>query len=313
VKVAVYLAIALVGHAFLVRECVVAKGEAARAAANFPAELTQWAPRRGNPVLTAGGAGHWDAKIRERGWIVREGDVYRMWFTGYDGSEHGMRRLGYACSTDGLHWKRWPTNPLARDHWVEDMMVVKRGGTYFMFAEGGDHNHAVMLTSPDGICWNWKGPLDVRLTDGNTRAKTPCGTPTIWIEDGKWYLFYERGDRGVWLAATRDVCTQVWVNVQDEPVLVPGPAAYDKELIALNQVIKHRGAYYAFYHGSGVGEPRTWNTNIARSSDLVNWQKYPGNPLFNQNKSSGIVVHDGRGYRLYTMHERVDVFCPAVR
>jgi hypothetical protein len=178
-----------------------------------------------------------------------------------------------------------------------------------MFAEGRDDNHAVMLTSADRVHWNWEGPLDIRLADGKSPSKRPCGTPTVWIENGTWYLFYEYLDLGVWLAKTSDVCSKVWVNVQDEPVLVPGPAAYDKQLIALNQIIRYRGAYYALYHGSGDGEPRTWNTNIARSTDLVHWQKYSGNPLIEQNKSSGMLVPDGHGYRLYTMHDQVDVFC----
>jgi hypothetical protein len=101
----------------------------------------------------------------------------------------------------------------------------------------------------------------------------------------------------------------VWTNVQDEPVLAPGPAAYDKEMIALNQIIKYENAYYAFYHGSGdTASPRRWNTNIARSCDLIHWEKYAGNPLVEDNKSSGIVVPVGRGFRLYTMHDQVDVF-----
>ena len=29
-----------------------------------------------------------------------------------------------------------------------------------------------------------------------------------------------------------------------------------------------------------------------------------------ENKSSGILVHDGKQYRLYTMHDRVDVYFP---
>ncbi|HEY3394880.1 MAG TPA: hypothetical protein VGK58_19405, partial [Lacipirellulaceae bacterium] len=38
------------------------------------------------------------------------------------------------------------------------------------------------------------------------------------------------------------------------------------------------------------------------------WQKYSGNPIVEDNKSSGIIVLDGQAYRLYTMHEQVDVF-----
>ncbi len=276
--------------------------------AEFPQSLVNWVPLPGNPVFIAEGPGHWDVKIRERGWILREGDAYHLWFTGYDGTREGIKLLGYATSTDGLKWTRSGENPLVRDHWVEDIMVVKHGGTYYMFAEGRNNNHAELLTSKDRVNWKWEGPLDVRLADGKQRVDDPCGTPTVWVENDTWHLFYERHDLGVWMATTKDPLSRVWVNVQDEPVLSPGPAAYDKEMIAMNQVIQQDGAYFAFYHGSGETTPRMWNTNIARSTDLIHWQKFPRNPLVENNKSSGIVVPDGPGFRLYTMHNQIDVF-----
>ncbi|MCI0333187.1 MAG: glycosylase [Planctomycetes bacterium] len=285
-----------------------AQSQAFATACEFPPELVDWAPRAGNPVFTAEGPGHWDVKIRERGWILREGDTYHLWFTGYDGSRDGVKKLGYATSPDGIGWTRSADNPLISDHWVEDMMVVKHGDTYYMFAEGNDNKYSVMLTSKDRVNWEWAGQLDVRFADGKRPVDEAVGTPTVWIENGTWYLFYERGDKGVWLATSKDVRSKVWTNVQDAPVLALGPADYDKDMIALNQIIKHRGAYFALYHGSGTELPRTWNTNIARSSDLVHWQKYSSNPLVEDNKSSGIVVPCGRGYRLYTMHDQVDVF-----
>jgi hypothetical protein len=275
----------------------------------FPPELINWSPRPGNPVFTAEGPGHWDAKIRERGWILRYRETWHLWFTGYDGSRDGLKRLGHAASPDGIRWTRSEKNPLSGEHWVEDMMVVRRGDTYYMFAEGTQNQFSVMLTSKNGVDWKWRGRLEVRMTDGKRPVDAPVGTPTVWIENDKWYLFYERSDKGVWLATTKDVDSKVWTDVQEEPVLALGPAAYDKEMIALNQVIKYKGTYYAFYHGSGDSvSPRSWNTNIARSTDLVHWEKYSGNPLVEDNKSSGIVVPIGRGFRLYTMHDQVDVY-----
>jgi len=274
----------------------------------FPIELTHWTPRPGKPVFVAREPGNWDAKIRERGWILRNGDAYHLWFTGYDGTRSGLKRLGHATSRDGIHWRRTPENPLSGDQWVEDMMVVRHAGTYYMFAEGIENKLSVMLTSMNGIDWTWQGPLDVRMADGKRTVNEPVGTPTVWVENGTWYLFYERLDQGVWLATTHNVDQKIWTNVRDEPVLVPGPAAYDKQLIALNQIIKRDGIYYAYYHGSGDSMPRTWNTNIARSRDLLHWEKYSGNPLVEDNKSSGIVVHTDDGLRLYTMHDQVDVF-----
>jgi hypothetical protein len=150
--------------------------------------------------------------------------------------------------------------------------------------------------------------VDIRLADAVHEAPRPCGTPTVWIENEVWYLFYEWHDRGVWLAASRDPTSRVWINVRDEPVLVPGPAEYDAEMIAVDQVVKRGDEYFAFYHGCGKELPRVWNTHIARSRDLVHWQKFTGNPIIAGNRSSGIVVPDDHGLRLYTMHDQVDLF-----
>ena len=58
---------------------------------------------------------------------------------------------------------------------------------------------------------------------------------------------------------------------------------------------------------------KKWATGVATSTDLIHWEKYPGNPLqpVEENKSSGIVVHDGRQFRFYTMHPEVYLHLPA--
>lgn len=289
---------------------VLAAGMAVHAAEPFPAELTQFRPVEFNPVFAAGGEGAWDAKIRERGWILREPTGWRMWYTGYDGTREGRRRLGYATSPDGITWSRHPGNPLDPVHWIEDVCIVPHEGTLYMFAEG-EQDRAHLLTSRDGLRWQRVGPLDVRHKNGQPISDGPYGTPTVWLENGLWNLFYERGDRGVWLARSTDL--KSFVHVQEEPVLSPGPDAYDQDLIAMNQIVRHDGRYYAVFHGTKkspvAGQPNLWATGLAVSSDLVHWQKYAGNPLrpIEENKSSGLLFPDGPGFRLYTMHGKVDI------
>lgn len=282
----------------------------------FPSELTQFVPSDRNPVFTAEGDGHWDVKIRERGWILREGDQWKMWFTGYDGTRPGQKKLGYATSNDGFVWKRNAQNPVYSERWVEDVCVVPYNGLYYMFAEGAE-DRAQLLTSRDGIDWKRVGHLDVRQVNGEPISDGPYGTPTAWFEDGRWNLFYERGDRGIWLARSND--TKIFTNVDDEPVLKPGPEEYDQDQIAMNQIIRHHGRYFAVYHGakkpSDPKQPSLWATGLATSTDLIHWKKYSGNPLrpIAENKSSGLLIFDGEQFRLYTMHNQVDVYLPPVK
>lgn len=279
----------------------------------FPTDLTHFEPITANPVFTAEGEGHWDVKIRERGWIIYDGNRWRMWYTGYDGTRPGQKMLGYATSKDGIAWTPHPHNPIYRQHWVEDVCIIPHDGTLYMFAEG-EGDRAQLLTSQDGLAWTRIGQLDIRKVNGEPISEGPFGTPTAWHENGIWNLFYERGDKGIWLARSKDL--KVFTNAQDEPLIIPGPDEFDHDLIAMNQIVKHAGRYYAVIHGSkkpaDPTQPSLWATGLATSTDLIHWTKYPENPLrpISENKSSGLLIHDGEQFRFYTMHGKVDVHFP---
>lgn len=275
----------------------------------FPRGLVAWTPLAGNPVFQGAGGDAWDRKIRERGFILVEGGTYHLWYTGYNDDRSPTRFLGHATSPDGLRWSRDPANPVFRGSWTEDVFVVRQDGRYLMFAEG-KNDVAHQLTSTDRVHWTDVGSLDVRKTDGTPIKPGPYGTPTVWFEDGTYYLFYERGDRGVWLASSKDRVT--WFNVLDTPVLAMGPDPYDRYAVAVNQVVKCDGAYYAFYHANAHQPWKDWTSNIARSRDLVHWEKYPGNPIVGDNCSSPVLVTTPEGDRLYTMHPVVKAYQPAV-
>lgn len=278
----------------------------------FPSKLVAFEPYASNPVFAGTDTDTWDKLIRERGFILFEDNIYKMWYTGYNKDRAQECFLGYATSTDGENWERYPENPIYDAKWTEDVHVVKEGDSYYMYAEGDD-DVAHLLTSVDGIQWEEQGNLKILTTNGDTLSG-PYGTPTAWIEDGEWYLFYERTDTAVWLAKSSDKIT--WTNVQDEPVLAPGPDRYDIGAVAADQIIKYNGKYYMYYHATSRLDwqktnrpgPVTWNSNVAMSTDLIHWTKYPGNPLVEGDHSSPVIVFDGEKPTLFTMHPSVFKF-----
>lgn len=277
---------------------------------DFPKALVDFQPNPDRVVFSGTGQSNdWDQKIRERGFILFEEGQYKMWYTGYNRSLDSKMKLGYATSSDGIEWKRYSDQPIYDTRWTEDMFVLKENGKYYMFAEGeGDVAH--LLTSHDGIQWTSEGDLIIYSTTGE-KIVPPYGTPTIWIENGTWYLFYEKIDMGIWLATSSDLIH--WNNVQDEPVLSLGPEPYDQAAVAANQVVKHEGYYYMYYHATDNEEwikpksskPVIWTSNIARSKDLIHWEKYKGNPIISGDFSSPILVGNGDQLNLYTMHDQV--------
>jgi hypothetical protein len=276
----------------------------APAALEFPKELVQFKAISEKPVFTGTGQETWDKQIRERGFILKEGKQYHLWYTGYSPASP-LKLLGYATSKDGLVWQRTSSQSIHPGQWVEDVCVLRWKGNYYMFAEGeGDIAH--MLISKDRVHWEEQGNLDIRMRDGSPIKPGPYGTPTVFRAKGLWHLFYERDDRGIWLATSTDLKT--WTNVQDAPIISMGPDAYDAFAVAMNQVIYYKGLYYGFYHASAFKDWHEWSTNVAVSADLIHWKKYDQNPILGLNQSSGMVLKNGRGFRLYTMHRKVMVY-----
>jgi hypothetical protein len=276
---------------------------------SFPEELVDFGPASRDPLFAGGGPQSWDRDLRERGWIMQESGRWHLWYTGSNLDRSPRRYLGYATGVDGLNWVRSDANPLLRDAWVEDVCIVRRGGCLVMFAEG-ERDVAHWLTSTDRLHWRLQGPVDIRLADGRPIPDGPRGTPAVWFERGTWHLFYERRDAGVWLATSRDL--RRFTNVSDDPVLHCGPDAYDRHLIAMDQILRFRGRYYAYYHASGRQQGGEWSTCIATSVDLMHWEKYAGNPVLpvdpaHPGRSSATLVHDGTRHRLYTTHPDVRV------
>ncbi|MFM7244318.1 MAG: glycosylase [Planctomycetaceae bacterium] len=288
-------------------------GAATRAAGDdVPGALTAFGPVSSAPLFTGGGPDAWDRDLRERGWILRHGGRWHLWYTGSNPDRDPVRRLGHATSPDGLTWRR-PAGPLLSDRWIEDVCVAAtrtRGGETFLMVAEGTHDIAHVLVSRDLRSWRPCGPLDIRLTSGAAISDGPRGTPTLWVERGLLHLYYERFDDGVWLATSRDGRT--FTNVRDEPVLACGPEACDRHGIAIDQIVKFDGRWYAYYHASPDPDRKTWQTCLAASDDLVHWQKWAGNPVLpvdpaHPKRSSATLIHDGRRLRLYTTHPDVRV------
>ena len=179
-----------------------------------------------------------------------------------------------------------------------------------MFAEGKHDNHAEMLTSKDGIDWKWEGQLDVRAADGKTPAKRPCGTPTVWVENGVWYLFYEWNDKGVWLATTTDP----QIARLDERAGRAGAEhwarrvrqGYDRGRSghqAPRRVLRDLSRQRQRHEGAADVEHEYRPLDRSRALEEVSGQPDRGGQQIERHGRAG-----GGRFRLYTMHDQVDVF-----
>lgn len=75
--------------------------------------------------------------------------------------------------------------------------------------------------------------------------------------------------------------TKPWITFQKHlanPVLLPSPGDWDRVSVRQNGILKVGQTYYLFYSGIDNPEQR-WQIGLATSADMINWMKYPGNPV----------------------------------
>jgi len=130
----------------------------------------------------------------------QQSSVWKMWYSAGGGGEPNA--IGYATSQDGLHWRKYPTNPILTPdrsaEWEKDRVtaaqVFFRKGWYYAFYIGfRDEPDAQigLARSLDGIS-NWiRHPANpiVRPTPGKWDADA-CYKPYAVFANNRWLLWY---------------------------------------------------------------------------------------------------------------------------
>ena len=78
--------------------------------------------RRGEPALsTTNTRQDWCRVMLYMPRVIRADGVYKMWYVGTSGPPRPANcHLGYATSTDGIHWEEYPGNPIVTDEALRD-------------------------------------------------------------------------------------------------------------------------------------------------------------------------------------------------
>lgn len=167
-----------------------------------PSDRAVGAIRPDDPVIRRGLFPYMASEIGDPTWL-KDGNVYKVWFTAIDGD--GRSSIGYGESLDGgLTWNIRSTPVLVRggagaadSNFVGEPMVIKdRNGIFRMWYRGDDPfntSRILYATSADGINWTKYGfnggvvmtlPNDAVL-DGN--AYDPA---VVEDEFGNWWMWF---------------------------------------------------------------------------------------------------------------------------
>ena len=173
--------------------------------------------RHSAPVLQAGSGGEWDDEIISPGSVVKEGDTFKMWYSGGRGSFPSTITLmtGLATSTDGVNWTKYksPTStqppfqfsaPVLRlgssgawdtgRTWTRNVRRTPNGyEMWYAGSEGGLNAQAIgYATSSDGIAWTKSSDNPVLVVSPTWAIE--CTTPAVILE-GETYRMWLTGFR----------------------------------------------------------------------------------------------------------------------
>jgi beta-1,2-mannobiose phosphorylase / 1,2-beta-oligomannan phosphorylase len=126
--------------------------------------------------------------------------IWKMWYSA--GTQYEPDAIGYATSADGLHWEKYPANPVIapnpHSEWEQNRVaaaqILRWEGWYYAFYIGFrdiDHAQIGMARSRDGVT-GWMrhaGNPIVRPTPGGWDGDA-CYKPYAVFSDGRWRLWY---------------------------------------------------------------------------------------------------------------------------
>jgi predicted GH43/DUF377 family glycosyl hydrolase len=240
-------------------------------------KLTKYA---GNPVLPAGPNGAWDDDDAWDPTVLKEGSLYKMWYTGGDGV---TSRIGYATSPNGLTWTKYGGNPVLSPSgsWetrgIIGASVISDTGLYKMWYTGFNSSGIGRIgyaTSPDGVAWTKYGGnpvLDIGPA-GSWEDAYVLG-PTVLKEGSAYHMWYEGNDgetTRIGHATSGDGIT--WVKDAANPVLDLGPSGGWDWLSAYSPHVVKLGTQFMLWY-SGKTLPLAWQTGYALSANGSVWTR----------------------------------------
>src|SRR5579864_9493723 len=190
-----------------------------------------------NPVLTPQGE-TWESAGTFNPAVVARGDKIVMLYRAQD--HQGTSRLGYAESSDGMHFTRRsepvlsPSEAYEKDGGVEDPRLVQFGDTYYLTYTGYNKKDAqlCLATSHDLIHWDRKGVILPAYKGKWNVGWTKSGAIVPEKINGKYWMYFlgtssDKTDQ-TGLAYSPDLVH--WTEATEKPVLPRRPGRFDSRV-----------------------------------------------------------------------------------
>jgi len=221
------------------------------------------------PILSPQGAG-WESAGTFNPAVVIHNGKFVMLYRAQD--RFGTSRLGYAESSDGIHFIRRsepvlsPETSYEMDGGVEDPRLVKIGDTHYLTYTGYNKKDAqlCLAISKDLIHWERKGVI-LRAYKGKWNVGwTKSGAIVSEKIEGKYWMY--------WLGTSADKTDQTglsystdlihWTEALDTPVLPRRPGRFDSHVVEPGPppILTPSGIFLIY---NGADERHVYRTGVA--------------------------------------------------
>ena len=246
-----------------------------------------WQRDTDGPILTLGQSGEFDDTHIFAPLVAHENERFWLWYCGSRGSvRERVFRLGLATSSDGRAFSRHPENPVfdfgdgkhsiltpALLRQADGSLLREHGrlrlwfsSTHFEDQSGLHTLH--QTTSVDGVTWSRPSePLMQHVY-----------APTILREGRRYRMWYVDVQASPWIIRHADSQDGVKWRMSPDPCLIVDQS-WERDRLFYPTVLKIDDVYLMWYGSYWNQRRNTTATGFAASSDGLNWNKHPHNPV----------------------------------
>lgn len=217
----------------------------------------------------------------------------------------GQNSVGLATTTDGVIFKNLgkvlTRSPSGWDNrFAAFPGIGKLDEKWFLVYEGagGSPGDIGLATSDDGLKFS-KQPKPILIHSKRqpkdsadlslTWERTNVGTPSLYIENGSFYLFYhgfgkssQGGPEDCQLGLAIGPDLTKLKRSGSGPIIKTSKRGWDSGTVGKRSIVKQNEYYYMVYEGS-TDQPydkANWSSGIARAKALTGpWEKFDQNPV----------------------------------
>jgi uncharacterized repeat protein (TIGR02543 family) len=233
-------------------------------------------------VLDTGGVGSWDSLAATSPSVLYDGTTFKMWYAGYGNAFPVYGSVGYATSSDGIHWTKYAGNPVlvrGRNGGWDDFNIgydtVFHNGTHYLMWYVAQQSvdtldRTGIATSIDGVSWTKyaHNPVLVSGPSGRWDDRHAEAGSVLW--NGSHYVMWWAGQD--WATSTTKIGLATspdgfsWTKYA-QPVLEPGPSGSWDARSVWNPCVIQRGAtLLMFYNGYESAPPYSARLGLATST-----------------------------------------------